>query len=189
MFLPLALILLPLKHINLRYHPITDFAHRNYDFYLICMYSNGLSTTTDGLNVYITKQLVVLMEIDNFSVIYTTQLCPKLSRQKKTREECRRLLRQYRNGSHRYDIGWQNFHLIEVPEVRFHAAYLNTILNLRIQYKIENLFRCAVVFHCRYVPPRRVAEAHERFYIRVTCVTSRKLCKAPWQMQPIRTHS
>jgi hypothetical protein len=31
------------------------------------------------------------------------------------------------------DIRWKNFHLIEVPEVRFYATYFNTALYLRVQ--------------------------------------------------------
>ena len=56
------------------------------------------------------------------------------------------------------DIRWKNFHLIEVPEVRFYATYMNTVLDVRVQCKTQNLFGRAIIFHCRYMPLRCVAE-------------------------------
>jgi len=66
------------------------------------------------------------------------------------------------------DIRWKNFYLIEVPEVRFYATYMNTVLNFRVQCKTQNFFGCAIIFHCRYMPPRCVAETPESFFIGAT---------------------
>ena len=84
------------------------------------------------------------------------------------------------------DIRWKNFHCIEVPEVRFYATYLSTVLNLRVQCKTQNLFGCAIIFHRHYRPPRSVAETQERFCVGAT--QHHKNCKPQWQMQPIRKH-
>jgi len=66
------------------------------------------------------------------------------------------------------DIRWTNFHLIEVPEARFYATYMNTVLNVRVQCKTQNLFGCAIIFHCRYMPLRCVAETPESFCVGAT---------------------
>ena len=66
------------------------------------------------------------------------------------------------------DTRWKNFHLIEVPEVRFYATYLNTVLYLRVQCKTQNLYGCAIVFHCLYMPVRCVAETQRRFCVGAT---------------------
>jgi hypothetical protein len=62
------------------------------------------------------------------------------------------------------DICWKNFHLIEVPEGRFYATYFSTVLYVRVHCKIQNLFGCAIIFHCLYMPPRYASEIQEPFF-------------------------
>jgi len=62
------------------------------------------------------------------------------------------------------DIRWKNFHLIEVPEGRFHATYLSTVLYVRVHCKTWKSFGCAIILHCLYMPPRCASETQEPFF-------------------------